>query len=96
MYKIPTPLADKIILDFSNIFIIFTGVHVWHGEVHRSLSDGGDGHVNNGHVSLLCSQFFDHSGPLAILETSIFTFRFQMKLKLELEIFGQSLKKEIR
>ena len=68
-----------------------TGVHVGHGEVHGGLPDGGDGHVDDGHVRLLRAELPDHPRPLAVLQTAVRTIRLEVELKLEFQIFRQGL-----
>ena len=73
-------------------WLLPTCVHVGHGEVHGGLPDGGDAHVDDGHVRLLGPQLADHPGPLAVLQAPVRSVRLHVKLKLKLEILGQGLK----
>ena len=69
-----------------------TGGHVGHGKVHGRLPDGGDGHVDDGHVSLLGPQVSNHTGPPTVLEATVAASLYQVELVLELDLFGQLLK----
>lgn len=69
-----------------------TGGHVGHGKVHGRLPDGGDGHVNDGHVGLLGPQVSNHTGPPTVLEATVAASLYQVELVLELDLFGQLLK----
>ena len=66
--------------------------HVRHGEVHCRLPDGGDGHVDDGHVGLLGPQVCNHPSPPTILEAAVATSLYQIELVLELDFLGQLLK----
>lgn len=69
-----------------------TSGHVGHGKVHGRLPDGGDGHVDDGHVGLLGPQVRNHPGPPAVLEATVAASLNQVELVLELDLFGQLLK----
>ena len=64
-----------------------TCVHVRHCEVHCSLPDGGDGHINDRHVRLLRPQLLDHPCPLTIFKAAIRTVRLKLKFKFKFHLF---------
>ena len=66
--------------------------HVRHGEVHCRLPDGGNGHVDDGHVGLLGPQVCNHPSPPTILEAAVATSLHHVELVLELDLLGQLLK----
>ena len=74
---------------------MLTGGHVGHGEVHGGLPDGGDAHVDDGHVRLLCSQVRDHPRPPPVLEAAVAATLHQVELVLELDLLGELLQRKL-
>ena len=66
-------------------------LHDPHVHSGGGLPDGGDGHVDDGHVRLLRAELPDHPRPLAVLQTAVRTIRLEVELKLEFQIFRQGL-----